>query len=239
MPAARPRQPVASSLLKTPDDNAVIALNLPGIDVAAVLDRLDDDQRLLVALLLEFDRDYADAAKNIRVALSASRKDIVLEAAGMVHAIKGVSGNLGAQVLHEAASVLELAIKQDDRNDWPKHLQYFEQSLSVVIASIALLKSQEKMVTGAASSTISGGDIPLNLPVITQKMGELVKLLTTNDIKSEQCLISLNTLLKGADIGKQLALLAEQIDIYDFNAALQTLVAIAKVMNIPGYEKYD
>jgi HPt (histidine-containing phosphotransfer) domain-containing protein len=82
--------------------------SLPGFDLTAGLSRLMGNKGLYRKLLVDFGANYRGAAEEIRQALDAGDFD---EAHGLVHNLKGLSGNLEATALQQAAVGLEQLIK--------------------------------------------------------------------------------------------------------------------------------
>ena len=74
---------------------------LPGIDVAAALDRLAGDENLFHELLADFGRDFRDTADQI---LNALQNKDYPTARRLAHSAKGVAGNLSAVDVYEAAA---------------------------------------------------------------------------------------------------------------------------------------
>ena len=84
---------------------------LPEFDLAEGLQRLMGNRVLYRKLLANFATQYANAAADIRSALDAADFD---HAHGLVHAIKGVAGNLAAKDLQAQSVPLEKLVKHAD-----------------------------------------------------------------------------------------------------------------------------
>ena len=84
---------------------------LPEFDLAEGLQRLMGNRVLYRKLLVNFATQYAHAAADIRSALDAADFD---RAHGLVHAIKGVAGNLAAKDLQAQSVPLEKLVKHAD-----------------------------------------------------------------------------------------------------------------------------
>ncbi|HEX5681123.1 MAG TPA: response regulator, partial [Desulfobacterales bacterium] len=84
---------------------------LPEFDLAEGLQRLMGNRALYRKLLVNFATQYAHAAADIRTALDAADFD---RAHGLVHAIKGVAGNLAAKDLQAQSVPLEKLVKHAD-----------------------------------------------------------------------------------------------------------------------------
>jgi CheY-like chemotaxis protein len=84
---------------------------LPEFDLSEGLQRLMGNRVLYRKLLVNFATQYANAAADIRSALDAADFD---QAHGLVHAIKGVAGNLAARNLQARSVPLEKLVKHAD-----------------------------------------------------------------------------------------------------------------------------
>jgi HPt (histidine-containing phosphotransfer) domain-containing protein len=82
---------------------------LPGFDIKAGLKRLQGNRRLYRKLLLDFGRDYREAADHIHLALIAGD---IKQVHSLVHNIKGLAGNLSADRLQEAATQMDRMVKK-------------------------------------------------------------------------------------------------------------------------------
>jgi len=84
---------------------------LPEFDLAEGLQRLMGNRALYRKLLVNFATQYLQAAADIRSALDAAD---FAQAHGLVHAIKGVAGNLAAKDLQQQSAALEKLVKHAD-----------------------------------------------------------------------------------------------------------------------------
>jgi HPt (histidine-containing phosphotransfer) domain-containing protein len=89
---------------------------LPEFDLAEGLQRLMGNRTLYRKLLINFAMQYNQAAAKIRSALDT---DEFTQAHGMVHAIKGVAGNLAAKDLQQQSVALEKLVKHADPTNPP------------------------------------------------------------------------------------------------------------------------
>ncbi len=100
--------------------------DLPGIDATEGLARTGGNLELYRKLLIQARRDHADDTQRIREALSHHK---TAEARGIVHAAKGVAGNLGLEDLQAAATSLESAIVSGHDRSVEQRLQRFATAL--------------------------------------------------------------------------------------------------------------
>ena len=114
---------------------------LPGIDIESALNRVMGNQSLLLKLWSAFNRDYATMVEDIQHAFAQGKSE---EARKNVHKIKGISGNIGAYLLHEAADKLDLSIKQGHTADWPILTKQFISNLQDILTTTANLNPAPK-----------------------------------------------------------------------------------------------
>ncbi|MBF0461722.1 MAG: response regulator [Magnetococcales bacterium] len=209
--------------------------HLAGIDVASGLDRLDGEHQIYRALLREFQQDYQHAAAQLQRLLAGRRQDDVASAGRLAHAIKGVAGNLGARDVHLAAHELEQGIKMDDRAAWPELVARLAQAMAVVSASIHRLTEAEQVPSEASGTGLT--DAPWPVEAVTNLLTEILALLKKGDIKAEERVQALATLLRGSPVQEALGPLTRQIGDFDFDGARITLAAMAQNLQLALEEK--
>jgi two-component system, sensor histidine kinase and response regulator len=115
---------------------------LPEFDLAEGLQRLMGNRALYRRLLGNFATQYLQAAANIRSALDAGDFE---QAHGLVHAIKGVAGNLAAKDLQQQSAALEKLVKHADPGSPPpadelnQAYDAFKQSLGRALDAVTPL----------------------------------------------------------------------------------------------------
>ena len=82
--------------------------NLPGLDMVGFRAMVRGNEDMLRKLLEKFFDGYGDMAENIAADVAAGD---AARAASTAHAVKGVSGNMRATRVFEAAKALEAALK--------------------------------------------------------------------------------------------------------------------------------
>ncbi|HIJ83506.1 MAG TPA: response regulator, partial [Magnetococcales bacterium] len=203
--------------------------DLPGIDVKTVLRRLGGNSTLFQKMLGEFNRDFSTACEKIKMGLTG---DVPLDTTSrLVHSIKGVAGNLGAQSLHHAAKNLEKALVAGQRDRWPELLSHFEASLHQVLESTRPMHPDAPtMATNADSlATLDG---PWDREKGREILLELSDWIQKANIRSQECIIPLREILKGTSAETELEILAEALDMFDFPQAKNHLDTITARLRI-------
>jgi signal transduction histidine kinase/CheY-like chemotaxis protein/HPt (histidine-containing phosphotransfer) domain-containing protein len=164
--AVQNKQPTNFEILEFPH-------SVPGIQLNEAFDRLNKNYSLLKSILLEFQRTYPLAAKDIIKLIDGKRQDDLISAQKITHSIKGMAGNLAAPDLYNAASNLDLALKENQRDRLPPLLEEFTNTLGVVMESIKNLK--QKWDSDAELKNNSDREInPIDIKAVTPMLKELL-----------------------------------------------------------------
>ena len=126
-PSATRSRPQPANQFNLPDQ-------LPGLDVGAGIARMCNNDLLYVKLLKGFGQTYGDCIAEVRELLAGGNVD---EVARLLHSLKGLAGSISARDLHLAAVQLEKALKQGHVAGCESFLNALEQSLQIVLQSIA------------------------------------------------------------------------------------------------------
>jgi two-component system sensor histidine kinase/response regulator len=107
---------------------------LPGIDVAAGVERFLGDRELYLEVLRNFRELHADQVSKIRQALAAG------DASGarqLTHVVRGVGANVSAGGVFAAATALELALDNGETESFEGLLAALDRELCQVMAGLA------------------------------------------------------------------------------------------------------
>ena len=144
-PSKRVISPINTLTELTEDDELYkIPLQLAGIDVADGLNRMSGNHTLFQKLLLELQQDYADSANQLRTFLDNNSTQDIESASQLIHSIKGMTGNISAKRLHQAADDLEMGIREEKTQEWLTLLDSFDDAAKEVFNSIQSLKIDTK-----------------------------------------------------------------------------------------------
>lgn len=197
---------------------------LSGIDIKSGLDRLGGNQTLFRDLLLKFKNKHALAGTDVKNLLENDAR----EAAGrIIHTLKGISGNISAKRLYQAAINLEKEIKDDSTTTF-RELPKFEKALNDLVHSIETFESRTRQLV--QDSTIISQ--PLNKSKAIPLLIELKHLLETNDYQAVNKIVEVRKATSASVPAIILDNLDEQIGNFDFPTALTTLDAMAKSLDI-------
>jgi HPt (histidine-containing phosphotransfer) domain-containing protein len=204
-------------------DEQILPEILPGIDMDAGLKVVMGNRGLFRKLLQEFSQDYKSSAAVLRQSLEDGD---LKEAGRLVHTLKGVSANIGARELHEAAKALEHGIRNAAGDLQPWEVDRFEQALDQTLWSIGQLGE-------TAASPCEGGEGPSEFSpeVVEPMVARMAKLLADGESEAVGYLDSIKGVLSSCtdrDADRtQLRQLEQQTNSYEYEAALRTLQTLA------------
>ncbi|MBF0159948.1 MAG: PAS domain S-box protein [Magnetococcales bacterium] len=210
--------------------------SLPGIDVEAVLQRINGNQRLLHSLLVEFYRDFGNIATKIRyLLLQGKRRDDHASAASMVHKLKGIAGNMAAMGLFDVAKNLEIAIIEDRSESWSTLLTSLEQEMTQLLAGIEPLIATEELVPQHDLPTDTAlPDAPLDWAALQADLTELDQLILSCSGKASHRCAQLTASLAGiAGLRSLLVHLHDSLDCFDFDTAHLHVLQLAQKLALP------
>jgi|GEM_PF-294771 len=203
---------------------------VPGIDIVAGLARLGQNHALYRKLLLEFYREHYHTAEHIGLALAEGKVDY---AKRMIHAIKGVSGNLGMTELCASATQLDEALKRGENGSGL--YAAFQNNFNQMIRVLALIPEQAQ-----ACGNCMQGDCPaFDAARLSPLLITLAEHLKEGTPRAIDLLVDIRECLGGM-LQEHLHRLEEQIDNFDFEAAGCTLTVMQNALKeMPLLEAHD
>ncbi len=194
--------------------------DIPGIDMAAGLARVRGNRQVQLDLLRSFRDGYGNAVLAISEALE--RGD-VQEAKQLVHTLKGVSGNLGADAAHAAASALDARLKKDDMAEVPSLLEALSTDMDAVMAGLraALADFDDEGAEAASTGT----------DALRPVLSGLLDLLARSDAEAISVWDEGRAGLKAGLDPDAFAALDKAIRGFDFDAAHESLRAVVEALD--------
>ncbi|EGV28609.1 signal transduction histidine kinase with CheB and CheR activity [Thiorhodococcus drewsii AZ1] len=209
-PKAEPCQPVEPSSAPSAQLAASgldrLAM-LPGFDLNRGLAMMSGKTAKYVALIRRFVLNYGETPERLTTYLHTSDREA---AHHLVHDLKGAAGTLGATALAEAASRLDTMLRDAQglgAAPWEALIQQMRQAF--VDLSRALPSTNGDLITTDAPEAMTASDLLESLTIL---------LTESNPAARELCDRQASKLRE--ILGNGFELLIEQIDAYDFDAAL-------------------
>ncbi|MDP2902832.1 MAG: response regulator, partial [Methylovulum sp.] len=200
--------------------------SIPGIDLVAGLMRLRQNHALYRKLLLKFYREHCHTAEQIRLALAEGRAD---HAQRLIHAIKGVAGNLEMVGLYDSAAQLDGALKRGESNS--DRFAVFQNNFNQIISALAMISEQ----AGAYENKLQDGCSKFDAAVLSPLLATLAGQLKVGSPRSLDLLANIRACLGGM-LQEPIGQLEAQIDNFDFEGAECTLAVMQNALKEIGYQ---
>jgi polar amino acid transport system substrate-binding protein len=203
-----------------------LTLDLPGFDVDGALARMGGKVPAYIKILGKVLETEANAMERIQQSLNDGDSEAAIRGA---HTLKGLSGNIGATVLHSVAADLEAALLDGDEVRSAPLLSQTAQSLDETLDIIKTALSNSEAETPPARATTSSVVIPE--PLINQ----LRKQIDEFDSSAPETSDALHAELRGTEYEALASRLAKALDAYDFDQAQELIEALSQhIANTKG-----
>ncbi|MES2582241.1 MAG: ATP-binding protein [Pseudomonadota bacterium] len=194
--------------------------DLPGVNLAAALERLRGDVRQYRKLMLRFAQAHAQTAATLAGQLEAGA---YVDAQRLAHTLKGLAANLGAEALRQAAQALEQAL------DAGAHDQLASLQAQLNGALQPLLDAVDAELSRANAGTMPATQAPLlDQALLLQQLRGLAALLSRDDANAGPLAEAIGETLKGHPQAQAFEAVSRPILSYDFDTALAALQALAQ-----------
>ncbi len=203
----------------------------PGLNIDSALNRIAGNQKLYQNLIQLFLKNYSDGVERIETALYNGNLE---GAENIVHSIKGVAGNIGADRLRNVAEIFETDLRKSriiDVKSAEKPLADIGSALNDAIASageyIRMSETPRPQKSGRRNRHISFDDIA---PLIDKMRVHL----TEGDFEAVETGKSIQERLRNTRSAEDADLLMNAVDNLDYANALTFLDAIYKKLSNDG-----
>ena len=189
--------------------------DIPGINIPDALKRVNQNKQLYMNILRKFYNNNQEICKEIK---SNIENEDFKTAHRLVHTLKGVSGNIGAEKIHKLSKKLEQAVLDRNSSAFGNFLVQMETELkSLFNVMNKKLEFEKKAETTMFDET-----------KIIAIIKNLEKLLEENDPEAAQLIYKLgNAGMKGKDF----EILKTSVSRYDFDEAINALTLIKNNLN--------
>ena len=203
------------------EDRFMLPSTLPGINIAGALNRLGNNTELLRDVVISFANTNQTTLRDIRFAIESGDQP---GAERLVHSLKGVSGNIGADVLAAATQELEEILKSRHFEQIPGLLTTVEERMEEVFNTAKNLRSIEENPVPPATTT------EVTFDKLTPILLELLTQLKANNLDATELVRELSAILPPSPFMDSLR---EQTNRLDFKGAQASLERIAAMYSIP------
>ncbi|KPA10254.1 multi-sensor hybrid histidine kinase [Candidatus Magnetomorum sp. HK-1] len=191
-----------------------------GLNTSSGIARVSYQINTYINILKSFVCDFSDSVIKIKKSLEQNLND---ESQTLVHNLKGVSGNLGADIVYKDCCMLENMIKVKDFDKIPDHIQQLEINMDETLEAIRKL-IQDNPET-KEFECISNPDQTKNVipkdqyQKIQDLISNLDRLLQQHHLDAEQVLKSLKKLLNNTSFIQELCIIEEHMKRFDYSQA--------------------
>ncbi|KAA6182530.1 Hpt domain-containing protein, partial [Thiohalocapsa marina] len=223
-----PIQLVASEAQK-PEPELPALPALDGIDTAAGLKRMQGNHALYLKLLRKTAQDQADSLEQFDAAASAGDWTA---AQRIIHSLKGVAGNIGAEALQQSCERLEAAA-QAQRAE-PQARTAVRQALGRVLEAIGSLPAEVPLAPATAPQGSTAALQQVEPERVAQVLAELARLIADSSFAAATRLEEERDLLGAAGLSAELEPLQAALEDYDFDAAESLIEQLIQKSTLPS-----
>ncbi|PWC58887.1 histidine kinase [Azospirillum sp. TSH7] len=224
-PAGRPTGQGAGQGTNLPDE-------LPGIDLADALNRLDGDAGLFRRFIGQFAGSYGDVVERIAGALEGGD---LSAAKSIAHELKSVAGNVGARRLSESADAVQIAAQRGDAAAVAAEVPVLRAELALVLDSARRLAAE-----GVGGEAADGGTGEPATParsaesrrLLAGQLPQFATLLQDSNFAAAEEFAMLAPLLTDWVEPSTMKGLSAAIDALDFTKALGIVQRIARDLGL-------
>lgn len=205
--------PPAAFVAETADD-AILREQLAAIDglnAEAGLRNLRGDVVSYFRLLRQFDANHGEDIKTLSLHLAGGKNE---EAQRVIHTLKGTAGTLGLMQVQEAAKILEENLRSHKGGD-----EAIPQQMEAVSSGLARLHDALILID---APTVLEQTVKADPRKAQEILERLAPLLATDDTAANTLLAASRALLRST-FGTEAERLEQQIEAFDYPAALTTL----------------
>ncbi|MBF0543595.1 MAG: response regulator [Candidatus Riflebacteria bacterium] len=195
------------------------------INLEEALSRIRGNTRLFKKILIDFRSSYLNAPQNIQEALE---KNNFTEATRILHALKGVVGNISAFTLYQTIKEFEKTLKNQDKQDFKSILLRFKKDFSDVVDSISLLedsKTESQKIPQKKSEEI-------DKVLISDLFLKFNRALRKNSFSSKKIVEEICNVLAETEFEKEILSIEHFTVNLDFANSLQLLAKLANKMGV-------
>jgi two-component system, sensor histidine kinase and response regulator len=206
--------------------------HIQGLDMTAGLSLVLGNTGLYRKILRSSLETFDNAAKATQDYLNGGN---ISEIERITHSVKGISGQIGAKALFQAASTLNHMLRLGEKTDLQPLGEKFIKELTGITTSLGdLFQGNGPRET---NTVITGTNAQLDSAVLTPIMRETKVLLEKNSSRARHSFIALKKILADSQHRDILGGLEEAMYLLDSDKALSILSELANVLGIDLREK--
>jgi CheY-like chemotaxis protein len=215
-----PQQSVKHSQL----DDIELPTSLPGIDLHWGLERIGGNKQLYLNLLVEFVTNHGQDTAKLEASLQQSDIDGTRR---ILHTLEGVSGNIGAHTLQQAAKELHSSLMKDKASQITSLPNAFNQAFEQLFNELRSFLAE--LAIPLSSTSLNTTPKPAEADLTIDKLiTSLDEMLAVGNPDAKSLFQTLNQMLNQQGPTELTDRLAKQIRDYDFDLARETLATLSE-----------
>ncbi|MBE9525829.1 MAG: response regulator, partial [Proteobacteria bacterium] len=199
-----------NSIAKTKKETKVSETNLVNLAISEGLERVANDESLYVSILDLFVAMAEDSLPAIKVAL---KEDEVIMALDLLHALKGTSGNIGANKVYKTCEQLEKSLKSNTTDTITLLVGELESQLEALIIEIDDYKGIHNEVSVDSDNNTFTND------ELYAQLSDIQTGLKRNDAQAMDQVTELAKSLVDSEFGSVLKKASDAVEIFEFEEA--------------------
>ncbi|MBF0162012.1 MAG: response regulator [Magnetococcales bacterium] len=195
---------------------------LPGVDCVTGVQRIGGNRTLYRQLLRRFHEENHPTTAEIHRALAAGD---IEQAARLLHKLKGVAANLGADALHQATVALEQALQYGDASQKHRCATTFSATLQSLLDGVAAMEPLPETPPPSPGAVVA-----VDCSAVEPLLGALAGLLEEHSLETEGVLTALRPHLQASQAALLWQEMEQAIHQYHFEAARQCVLHITRLL---------
>jgi two-component system, sensor histidine kinase and response regulator len=200
--------------------------DLPGFLPASGLERVGGNKPFYRKLLIKFRKSQEDAVERIKATLQTGDLETGTR---LVHNVKGISRNLGAEDLYRVSTTLEKAIKEGELDTLDERIAELDSHLRRVMGGIKELVGTR---SEQAAPAFPPQERPIDRKAVEVLLKEIAHLLESDLAEAMNRLSVLGKHLAHTPVREELQQLEEHVEGFDTDGALRSIENIARSLDI-------
>ncbi|MFA6191736.1 MAG: response regulator [Sulfurimonas sp.] len=190
-------------------------LQIEGMDIKSALARVAGNEKLLRKLLGRFVQTQSDVIVRINGAIGGNDMQTAIREA---HTIKGLAGNIGADLLFSHAQELERVLKDGESDNFKSYLELTQNELSKIIQRISVAVGEPIQIITSP--------VDIDMEALRDALKKLDKLLEELDAEAATAEEELFDNLVSLGHGSAIKKIKKAIDKFEFEDARELLAQI-------------
>ena len=190
-------------------------LEIEGMDIKSALGRVAGNEKLFRKLLFRFLETQSDVMVRINRAIEANDMQTAIREA---HTIKGLAGNIGANLLFKYAKELERVLKDSESENFNSCLEFTQNELSNIMQKISVAIGEPMQIITSPTD--------IDKEALVNALKKLDKLLEELDAEAATAEEELFDSLVALGYGVSIKKIKKAIDKFEFEDARELLAQI-------------